>query len=116
MASDDKFGAALAAGVVGLGLGALIGAAFANHPDPHTTFMNRLRQGLDPRGITLAAADLGRGVAGPVWVLTLRLPNGSLMNLQAPVDPGVAPLAPPLADAIAQRAIGYLHRYGFVVI
>lgn len=113
MASDEnKIGAALAAGLVGLGVGALIGAAFANQSDPHTTFMSRLQGGLAPAGIALAAADLGRGVSGPVWVLTLRLPDGSLMNLQAPVDPGVYALAPALGDAIAQRIIVYLRSHG----
>ena len=110
---DDKIGA-LAAGLVGLGVGALIGAALAAQPDPRAIFMSRLRTGLASAGIALVAADLGRGLVGPVWMLNLRLPDGSLMNLQAPVDPAVNPLTPILGDGIAHRVITYLHSRGFV--
>jgi hypothetical protein len=115
MASDEnKLGAALAAGLVGLGMGALIGAALTNRSDPHATFVNRLLGNLAPSGLTLAAADLGLGPTGQVWLLTVRLPNGNLMNLQAPIDPGVLPLEPSLADTIAQRIITYLQPRGLL--
>lgn len=109
---EDKPGAALAAGPVGLGMGALIGAALANRSDPYAMFVNRLRGKLAPAGLTLAAADLGQGSSGPVWLLTVRLLNENLMNLQAPVAPGALPLEPSLADTIAQRIITYLQPYG----
>lgn len=110
---DDDSGTALAGGLVGVSAGALIGAALTNRPEPRAIFANHLQRGLTPAGIILAAANLGRSVTGPVWVLTLRLPNGSLLSLQAAVDPGVDPLAPPLGDAIAQRIVAYLRPYGF---
>ena len=113
---EDKIGAALAAGLMGLGVGAIIGAALATQPDPHTVFMSRLREGLAPAGIGLVAADLGRGLLSPVWVLTLRLPNGNLMNLQAPVAPATNPLAPVLGDGIAQRIIGYFRSHGLLTL
>lgn len=110
---DNQSGTALAIGLVGVGAGALIGAALTNRPEPRAIFVNHLQRGLTPAGIVLAAANLGRGVTGPVWVLTLRLPTGSLLSLQAGVDPGIDPLEPHLGDAIAQRIVAYLRPYGF---
>jgi len=114
MAVDDNDNStALAAKLVGVGAGALIGAALTNRPEPRAVFANHLQRGLAPARIALVAANLGRGINGPVWVLTLRLPTGSLLSLQAAVDPGIDPLAPQLGDAIAQRIVAYLRPYGF---
>jgi len=110
---DNENGTALATGLGGVGAGALIGAALTNRPEPRTIFANHLQRGLTPSGIILAAANLGRSVTGPVWVLTLRLPTGSLLSLQAAVDPGIDPLAPHLGNVIAQRIVAYLRPYGF---
>ena len=115
MASDeDKAAAALAARLVELSMGALIGAAFANQPDPRATFKSHLRGRLEPAGMALVAADLGQGLTGPVWILTLRLFDGSLISFQASVDPGVDPLAASAGDAIAQRIIAYLQSHDLV--
>jgi hypothetical protein len=114
MAIDDhESGTPLAAGLVGLGAGALIGAALTHRPEPRAIFVNHLQEGLTPAGIALSAADLGRSDSGLVWVVTLRLPTGSLLTVQAAVDPGIDPLEPNLGDAIAQRIIAYLRPYGF---
>lgn len=107
-------GAAITAGLVGLGLGALVTAALMSPPSPREAFEQRLRASLAQRGIALAAAELGRGLTAPVWVLTLRLPAG-LMNVQAPVAPPADPVAPALADEIAQRIAAYLQPYGLQV-
>ncbi|HEX2684968.1 MAG TPA: hypothetical protein VHN14_00035 [Kofleriaceae bacterium] len=110
---DNENGTALAAGLVGVGAGALIGAALTNRPESRAIFATHLQRGLTPAGIVLAAANLGRSDTGPVWVLTLRLPTGSLLSLQAAVNPGIDPLEPDLGDAVAQRIIAYLRPYGF---
>ncbi len=110
---ENEVGTALAAGLVGVGAGALIGAALTYRPEPRVIFAGHLQRCLTPAGIVLVAATLGRSVTGPVWVLTLRLPTGSLLSLQAAVDPGIDPLEPHLGDDIARRIIAYLRPYGF---
>lgn len=57
------------ADVIGFGLGALVTAALRSRPSPREAFEQRLRASLAQRGITLAAAELGRGLTAPVWVL-----------------------------------------------
>lgn len=111
MASD---GNKLGAGFVGLGVGALVGAALTSRSDRHAAFMNRLLATLAPAGISLVAADLGQDESGPVWLLTVRLSNGHLMNFQARVDPGDAPLEPSQGERIAHRIITYLQPYGLL--
>jgi hypothetical protein len=115
VASDeDNIGAVLADEIVGLSVSAFIGA-LANRSDPQTMFMSRLQAKL-PEGVVLVAADLGRDLTRPVWILTLRLPSGSLISLHAPVKPEIPPRDPSLGDEIAQRIINYLRPHGLLTV
>ena len=91
------------------GLAVLIGAAIAGN-DPRNRFLERLRAGLAHANVAVTTADLARGPTGPTWLVTLRLPNGTLFNLQAAVEAGVDPFA--AGDGIAQRIRDYLRQYG----
>lgn len=89
----------------------LVDALFTNRSDPRATFTSRLQEVLISVKVVLAAADLARGATSLIWLLTLYLPNGSLLSLQAPIDPKVDPMAPSVSDAIAQRTIAYLRSH-----
>lgn len=110
-AEDGDDGAAVVAGLLGVGLGALVTAALVSRPAPREMFERRLRERLAGRGVELAAANLARGPGAPVWILTLRLPAG-LMTVQAPLPADADPLALPLADEVASRVAAYLMPYG----
>lgn len=112
MADEERdHGAAIVAGLVGVGIGALVTAALLSRPNPREVFEQRLRERLSNFGVMLAAAHLARGPAAPVWVMTLRLPAG-LMTVQAPLSADADPVALPLADEVASRVAAYLMPYG----
>lgn len=112
MASDeDDGGKAIAAGLLGFGLGALLGAALMSPPKPRAVFERRVREGLAQHEIGLASAELGRGSATLVWLLVLKLPTGSLMSVQAIVPPHTDPVAVELADDIVLRIVEHVRPY-----
>jgi hypothetical protein len=105
---DDTSGAALGAGLV-LGLlgGVLLGAALASQSSPQAQFEQRLRQRLKERGFGLASARLGHGSTGPIWIVTVRFPDASLITVQATVG-NDQPFDPTLADDIGDRVANAL--------
>jgi hypothetical protein len=74
--------------------------------DRRLASIQRMRARLDPYGIKLVIADLGRNATQPVWVLTVQLPDGAVQTLHAPVPPQPSdPHAPSICDEVADRVV-----------
>lgn len=101
--NDDGTAGALGAGLL-LGLlgGVIVGAALTSQVSPQAAFEQQLRASLGVRGLTLAAARLGQGAAGPVWVVTVRFADGSVGTVNAACG-SKPPFDLALADDIAGR-------------
>lgn len=111
----SKEGDALAAGVVGLGIGLLVGAAIvSNSSDRHAQFVGTLNTALMRRGIILRSANLGRDVTRPIWALTLRLPNQHIVSVHAPIDPPGDPLNTAFCEGMADQVMIWLRGQGLV--
>lgn len=104
-------GDALAAGLIGLGLGLLVGAALTGgRPERRAASFARIRDRLQSAGLRLLAAEVARSADAAVWVLTLELPDQRVRTLQAPLRSGEDPDAAPVCDSVADRVIDYVFR------
>lgn len=62
--------------------------------------------------VDLLASEIGRDAAGAVWILSTRLPCGSLATFHLPVRGD--PLAPEMPASAAARIAGHLRGSGLV--
>ena len=84
--------------------GAFVGAVTGNaaKPSPEAQFEVRLRAALLKSGFQLASLHLGHSATGPVWVVTVRYPDSSIITVHAPAN-GAPALDLALADDIGAR-------------
>jgi hypothetical protein len=106
VAGEEKI---LMAGLVGIGIGVIVGAAIANNTaERSAAFSRSLSEYLAQRGIRLLASNLGRSGQGPVWVLTLQLPNDHVLTLNATVPGGMDAMASATSANIAARVVEHI--------
>lgn len=99
----------IAAGLVGVGLGMLIGAAIASDStNKRAIFTNSVRALLAARHVDLLGAELGRNAGQAIWLLTMRLPGGQVLTAHVPVGLSQEPLAPQTARSVADRVVAHL--------
>ncbi len=72
-------------------------------------FVLGLRERLHPRGVGVIAADIGQLPTHLLWMLTLQLPSGAVITLQAPLPSQLEdPFAPEICHDVAMRVLAYL--------
>lgn len=107
--NNEKIGAALLGGAVGLGIGALLGAAMTAPRDRRVAFMAQLNDQLAGRGVTILSAELGRAEKGLVWLLGMELPNRAVLSVQAPLGLGtVDPYSIAVVNDLRDRIVEFL--------
>ena len=107
-ATNDDTLKMLGVAAIGAGVGVMIGAALAG-VDRRAQFARQVSAHLAESGVRLLGSDLGRDASRAVWILSVGLPQGTFMTLNAPVV-GDA-FAPSTAHAVASAVLGYLRRH-----
>lgn len=105
-ASEEK----LAAGLLGLGIGVLLGAALSNDgmTPRRAAFTQSLRAHLAQHRLDLLGVEFARTDDKPLWILTLGLGERKIMTLHASVDPPRDPFAPETAAWVSDLLVRYL--------
>ena len=86
------------------GLGIATGAAMmAGTAQKRAVSNERIRVGLQALGLTLTSAELGRTQIGPVWVLTIILPDQRVMTASVQLQAAQDPHTPEAAAEVIQR-------------
>jgi hypothetical protein len=111
-ATNDDTLKMLGVAATGAGIGMMIGAALAG-VDRRAEFTRQVSTHLAGSGVKLLGSDLGRDASRAVWILSVGLPQGTFMTLNAPVV-GDA-FAPNTAHAVASAVLDYLRRHQLLV-
>lgn len=93
----------------GLTIGALaLAEALKPAAAPRDSFLGRVRDSLRRRQVELASAELVNVGGTPSWVVTLRLPERSVLTVRATLPHGADPFSEQAANDVARRTLRYL--------
>ena len=108
------FGALLAAGLLGLGLGMTAASSTRNENERRRNeFRATLHRAFWQQGLALIAATLGRGPNNQAfWDLTLQWPSGDVSRRRVPLPVSVQPYSGEAAKVVLENVepgAGYAH-------